>query len=61
MGVPKCFTFPLCCFVSKLQRIKGDGGRKSRPISDFSFPVTIRGGMEEITEWIFKFDLGPNL
>ena len=45
-----CFTVPIRCSVSKLERFKGYLGRKLRPNFVLFGPLKIMGGLGEMSE-----------
>lgn len=54
-----CFYFQTCCSVSERECIKGDCGRKLRPILHFFIPVKIGGGVGKLSE--LRFQVQPKM
>jgi len=45
-------NFGLCCFVSKLERLKLDCGRKSRPNFALFLPICKNEGRDRLHVWV---------
>ena len=57
------FRFPICCYVLKPERFKGDLGRKARPncvLFDPS-PVKLENWWSRCLSKFYQFGIGPNL